>query len=214
MINIIIISAGNFGREVYTWMNQAIACGEEWRIKGFLDDRTDILMHHAYDVPVLSSVADYEPCKNDLFICAIGDVKKKKKYCEIIYKKGGGFATLIHPTAIIGPNVRIGEGSIIGPLTQLSCEIELGKQVSVGPFSGVAHDVRIGDYVQMSSHCALNGNVAIGSEVFLGCGAIVIPGITIGDGAFIGAGSVVIRKVEPGYKVFGNPARIIGRVEE
>ena len=44
-------------------------------------------------------------------------------------------------------------------------------------------------------------------SVFIGSGARVIPGKRVGDGANVGAGSVVIRSVDPGDRVFGNPAR-------
>ena len=43
--------------------------------------------------------------------------------------------------------------------------------------------------------------------------ASIIPQITVGDWAYVGAGSVVLRDVAPETKVFGNPAKVIGRVE-
>ena len=41
--DLIIISAGKFGRETYAWAAQAIAHGEPWQIKGFLDGRKNAL---------------------------------------------------------------------------------------------------------------------------------------------------------------------------
>jgi len=204
--DLLIISAGDFGREVYTWACQAIEAGAKWRIKGFLDNRKNILENMGYDIEIISSVENYQPLRNDQFLCALGDISAKKEYCKFILEKRGNFATLIHPSSIVGPRVEIGEGSILSPFTQLSCEIKLGKFVSFGTFSSAGHDVSIGDWSQVSSHCAINGRVRIEKGVFIGSGAVILPDIKIEEGAFVGAGSVVVRGVKAGIKVFGNPA--------
>jgi sugar O-acyltransferase (sialic acid O-acetyltransferase NeuD family) len=211
--NLIIISAGEFGREVYTWAQQAIKKGALWTLKGFLDDRSNILEELNYDVGIISSVEQYTPESNDVFLCAIGEPKSKKKYCDEVLRKGGIFTTLIHPTALLGPNVRIGIGSIICPFTQLSCEIEVGRFVTFGTFSSAAHDTVIGDWCQISGHCGLNGKSALEEGVFLGSHTVILPGVHVGAWAYVGAGSIVLKRIKPGIKVFGNPAVPIGHVK-
>jgi len=207
---LIIVNASKFGREIYTWAQQAIHAGAPWAVKGFLDDRPDILRGFKYDVPILGSVENHEPAPDELFLLAIGEPQVKKRYYQVLERKGARFATLIHPTALIGYNVAIGEGSVIGPLTQLSCDIILGKQVCFGTNSNTAHDTRIGDFTQVSGSCEINGNAELGESVFLGSHATILPNVRVGDGAFIGAGSVVLKNVKPGVKMFGNPAVQIG----
>ena len=210
--NLIIISAGKFGREVYTWARQAIAAGAPWTVKGFLDDRPAQLDGFRYDAPVLGAVDAYEIQPGDLFLSAIGEPALKSKYCGLVEARGGEFATLIHPTALVGYHVEIGAGSVIGPFAQLSCDIVLGKHVVFGTHSNTAHDTRIGDCSHVCGSCEINGNVRIGAEVFVGSHATLVPNVKIGDSAYIGAGSVVLKSVKPGVKVFGNPAVTIGRV--
>jgi sugar O-acyltransferase (sialic acid O-acetyltransferase NeuD family) len=209
--NLIIISAGKFGREVFTWAQQSVAAGTPWTIKGFLDSRQDVLDRYAYEVPILGSLDDYSQEPDDLFICGIGEPEMKLRYCSVLAERGARFATLIHPTALVGHDVYIGEGSIVGPYTQLSCDIRLGKHVAFGTHSNTAHDTRIGDYSQISGSCEINGNAEIGDMVFLGSHATILPRVHIGSGAFVGAGSVVLKNVRAGAKVFGNPAVEIGR---
>ncbi len=48
----------------------------------------------------------------------------------------------------------------------------------------------------------------------IGANATIVCGITIGEYALIGAGSVVTRDVPPYALVYGNPARVKGRVDE
>jgi sugar O-acyltransferase (sialic acid O-acetyltransferase NeuD family) len=204
--NLIIIGAGRFGREIYTWAQQAIRAGTPWKMKGFLDSRAQKLAQFSYDTPILASPEAYEPDPDDVFLCALGTPKEKEHYCSLVSQKGGRFATLIHPTALVGHDVRIDEGSIIGPFTQLSCDIRLGRHVSFGTHSNTAHDTRIGDYSQICGSCEINGAAKLEEGVFLGSHATILPDARVGAWAYVGAGSVVLRRVAPGAKVFGNPA--------
>lgn len=212
--HLIVVGAGKFGREVLTWANQAIRKGSPWRIKGFLDDRPDILHGFGCAEPILGSVEDYEPETGDAFLCAVGEPVLKRHYCSLLEAKGAKFATLIHPTALVGRDVRIGEGSILGPYTQLSCDIQLGKHVFLGTFSSAGHDTVIGNWSQISGHCGINGNAVLEDGVFLGSHACILPSARIGAWAYVGAGSVVLRRVKPFTKVFGNPATQIGTVND
>lgn len=54
----------------------------------------------------------------------------------------------------------------------------------------------------------------IGNGASLGAGTIVLPGVTIGKYALIGAGSVVTSNIPPFSLAFGNPARIMGKVDK
>lgn len=209
---LVIISADSFGREVLVWARHAIEAGAPWQIKGFLDNRSDVLKGFACNTPILSSPEEYEPTSDEMFLCALGDPVQKKTYIDILKSKGARFTTLIHPSAIIGDRVVIGEGGIISPLTQLSCDIHLGMHVTFGTLSTAAHDTRIGDYSQISGGCQLNGKAQIGQGVFIGSNATLIPRVKVGDWAYVGAGSVVLKRVRPHTKVFGNPAIQIGLV--
>lgn len=204
--HLVIISAGRFAREVCVWAQQTIRAGAPWKLKGFVDDRPDALRGFSYELPILASPEAYEPEASDVFLCAIGEPDVKQRYCELIGGKGGRFATLIHPTALVGHDVHIGEGCILGPFTQLSCDIRLGVHVGFGTHSNTAHDTRIGDFSQISGSCEINGGAVLGDGVFLGSHATILPKARVGDRAFVGAGSVVLRRVAAGARVFGNPA--------
>ncbi len=211
--NLIIISAGKYGRETLGWALQAIGAGAPWQIKGFLDNRSDVLDEFDYEPPILGDVENYEIEQDDVFIGAIGDPKDKVKYYSPIIERGGRFINLIHPLANIGKNVQLGAGIVMAPFSSVTCDARIGNHVSIGALSNVGHDTVVGDWCQISSHVGINGNAVVGEGVFLGSHACIIPKIKVGDWAFVGAGSVVVRDVQPGVKVFGNPAAPIGRVE-
>jgi acetyltransferase-like isoleucine patch superfamily enzyme len=58
------------------------------------------------------------------------------------------------------------------------------------------------------------GKIKIGNNVYIGNYAIILPGVTIEDNVIVGAGSVVTKSIPKGFIVGGNPAKIIGKVEE
>lgn len=212
--NLIIISAGRFGREAFVWAAQAIERGAPWQIKGFLDNRADLLDGFAYEARIIGDVETYRIEEDDVFVGAIGDPVDKVNYYTPILERGGRFVNIIHPLANIGKNVQLGSGVVMAPFSSATCDARIGDHVSIGAFSNVAHDAVVGKWSQISSHCGINGRVTLGEGVFLGSHACLIPQIKAGDWAFVGAGSVVVKDVQPGVKVFGNPAVPIGRVSE
>jgi sugar O-acyltransferase (sialic acid O-acetyltransferase NeuD family) len=211
--DLIIINAGKFGRETFAWATHAIAAGAPWRIKGFLDDRANALVGYDYEPGIIGNVQSYEIGENDVFVGAIGDPREKVKYYSPIIERGGRFVNVIHPLASIGKNVRLGSGIVLAPFSSVTSDVTIGNHVSIGAFSNAGHDTVIGDWCQISSHVGINGNATLGEGVFLGSHACIIPRIRLGDWAFVGAGSVVIREVQPGVKMFGNPAAPIGKVK-
>ncbi|MBN2501629.1 MAG: acyltransferase [Anaerolineales bacterium] len=52
----------------------------------------------------------------------------------------------------------------------------------------------------------------IEDNVFIGASSYILRGVTVGSGSVIGTGSVVTTDVKPGTIVFGNPARLVGKV--
>lgn len=210
MHNLIIVGAGQFGREVYTWAVQAVRHGTPWNIKGFLDSRPAILDGYDYRAPILAAPDQYVPQPDDLFLCAVGDPEAKRHYSVLIDQRGGKFATLIHPTALVGLHIEIGAGSIICPFTQLSCDIRVGRHVTFGTHSSAAHDTVIGDFCQISGACQINGRASLDEGVFLGSHATILPEAQVGAWSHVGAHSVVLKRVAPYEKVFGVPAIPIG----
>ena len=56
--------------------------------------------------------------------------------------------------------------------------------------------------------------ITIEDNVCIGGFSKIMPGVTIGERAIVAGGSVVTKDVPPGVIVGGNPAKIIGSVEE
>ena len=204
---LLIIGARGYGRGTYDIARSMKSYGIDFVVKGYLDDKKDALDGYENYPPIISSVEDYIIEKDDVFVCALGDVKYKEKYTNIILAKGGEFMTLIHSSASIGNNVKIGKGCIIAYNTQIDCDVVIGDFVNIQTDVVVGHDSRIGNWTIMDCFSFTGGFVNVGSRCTLHTGAIVIPKLNIGDNSIINVGSVVIRNVREGSTMMGNPAK-------
>lgn len=206
-MELIIVSAGGMGREIFSWLSHTIAGKKEYTIKGFLDDNLHALGELPYPVKVIGTISDYQPKPNERFVLSILNPKIKKKMAEMMTHKGAKFYTLVHPTAVIGTNVSLGNGNIICPHCILTNDIKLGDFVFLNTSSTIGHDSKIGNYTSINGKVEITGNSEVGQGCLFGVGAKVIPNRIIADWVTVGAGSVVIRNIHTKRTVFGNPAK-------
>lgn len=209
MKNLLIIGARGWGREVYDIAKACIDAGADFSVKGFLDDKADALTGYENYPPIIGPVETYEIQKDDVFICALGDVHYKKLYADMILGKGGTFISLIHPTSVIGTNAKIGNGCVVGAYANLSNDTRIGDFVTISIRAGMGHDSTIGNFTHIGASCAISGFVTIGGSVTMHPGCVIVPHRKIGDNAVIGTGSVVLGNVKADVTVFGNPAKKI-----
>jgi len=200
---LIIIGARAFGRETCNYAREA-----GFDVVGFLDDKADALDGFAGYPPVLGSAEAYTVKPDDRFVCAVGDSRWREKYVSIISEKGGVFVNVIHPSAYIGPNVKMGVGCIICPQSVVDCDLTLGDHVDINGFAYVPHDCVLEDYVTVSPGCKLGGGTILHHGAFLGIGATTVPHVEIGTYAYIGAGAVVTKSIPASVLAVGVPAKI------
>jgi len=208
MKNLIILGAGGFGREVFDLANYCYQNDPDFRIRGFLSDGPSDIESLGYP-PVLGTVDGYDIREDDIFIPGIGNINDRKKVVEIILRKGGEFITLIHPSAVISPSARIGEGVAIKAFCVLASNVMIGNYTFLQSSTIYGHDVKIGNFCQINSFSFFAGCVHVDDMVTVNAGAKIVQNRKIGSGSTIGMGSIVIKDVPSGVKVFGNPARMI-----
>ena len=206
-MKIAIYGAGGFGREIAPIARRLIA--QEDGHGGSLVFVDDDVRQHARDrvVPVIP----FEEARGYRFVLATAAAKVRRKLAD---KTAGQSISLVASTAIIGPDVSIGEGAVICDFSVLTTSATIGRQFHCNIFSHVGHDCVVGDFVTLAPRVSVNGNTVIEDDVYIGTGAILLNGIPgrplrVGKGATIGMGAVVTADVPPGVTVFGNPARIL-----
>ncbi|MDP4075702.1 NeuD/PglB/VioB family sugar acetyltransferase [Acidovorax sp. A1169] len=201
---LVIIGAGGFGRTVASLARSDVACGVDWDVKGFLDNRTGLATPS--DLPILGDPMTYQVASQDLLLCALGDPAAKRHYTEPLCAQGGNFISL-QTEMHIGERCHISRGCIFERKVSLGTDVHIGEFVTILSTSIIGYDVCVGDYCQIGSFVFIGGGAQIGNDVVIHPHATILPGIKIGDGAVVGAGSVVIRHVPPRTTVMGNPAK-------
>lgn len=138
------------------------------------------------------------------FVIALGDNNKRK---EIANSSNIKFYTAIHPSAQIGLDVNIEQGTVVMANTVINSAAKIGKHCIINTGSIIEHDNIIENFVHISPNAALGGTVKIGETTHIGIGAVVKNNIKVCENCIIGAGSVVVKDmVEEGVYI-GTPAR-------
>ncbi len=194
------------GRTIYSNALECVGYGTEYTIKGFIDDDLHALDGFENYPPLLGAITDYVPQPNDVFVSSIGG-HLRRKCMEDIINRGGEFQELIHKTAKILQNVKLGKGNFVGAYTILGNDAVIGDYNMIQSYSIVAHDVRMGNFNRIDTHVTCVGGTIIEDEVNIHTSAVISHNVTVGTRAHVGALSFVIRSVAPGSTVAGNPAR-------
>ena len=197
------------GRCIYDIVHGSIGYETEYDLKGFIDDNLHSLDSFSGYAPILSTINDYQIEEGDVFVCSIGNMKTKKTVCESLKKRSAKFQTIIHKTAVVGSNTRIGDGSVLAEYSFVSPDTLIGENSLVQNFAVIGHDCHIGNYVRIDTHCTCVGGISICDGATLHTGAIINHKVVVGENAIVGAGSFVIRKVKQNTTVCGNPAKTL-----
>ena len=80
----------------------------------------------------------------------------------------------------------------------------------------LVHDFSIDKplYERDGRHGKLIAPVSVGKNCFIGARALILPGTTIGDNCIVGGGAVVKGTYPDGSIICGNPAKVVGSIDE
>lgn len=184
------------------------------RVIGFLDNNTQVEeWNHIKVLGGMDQISEImERYSNTSFIVTIGDNYIRKKIVESLGQKGLKFGTAIHPSAVIGSNVLIGEGTVIMPNVVINADTVIGEHVIVNTSASIDHDCLVHEFVHISPGVNMAGGGVVGSFSHIGIGASLIPRVKVGDDTIVGAASCVIRDLPDRVVAVGSPAKVIKKL--
>lgn len=206
MKHLIIIGAGGMGRTIYSNALESVGYNEKFLVKGFIDDNLQALDGFPNYPPVIDTIKDYQPQTEDVFVSSIGGASRRSCMEEII-RRGGEFMELIHQTARIYTNAKLGKGNFIGAYTVIGNDAEVGDYNMIQSYTVIGHDAKIGNWNRIDTHVTCVGGIVIEDEVNIHTSAVISHNVKVETGAHVGALSFVFRKVKAGTTVMGNPAK-------
>jgi sugar O-acyltransferase (sialic acid O-acetyltransferase NeuD family) len=202
---LLIIGAGGFGRETAS----LVADIDTFELVGFLEDDKTTLGTEVSGVPVVGAV-DFASSSDFALVVTTGspsNLNSRRSIVEGLDLDSERYATLVHPSAVIGRGSTIGHGTVIHAGSVLTADVLVGRHVAVMPHVVLTHDDQIGNYVTFGAGVLVAGRVTVAEGAYIGSGARVREDLTIGEEALIGMGSVVINHVPRNTKWAGVPAR-------
>lgn len=206
-MRILILGAGGHGQVVADILLAMQASGDDVKPVGFLDDFCP--QDKVLGLPVLGTTALAHAIPHDAVIVAIGENAARHQVYNEQIARGATFFTARHPSAIIAPDVKIGQGCVISAGAIVNTGSVIGDNVILNTRCIIEHHNAINDHAHIAPGVHLAGHVTVGSGVLVGVGACAIPNVHIGDGTIIGAGAVVINHIPAQTTAVGVPARVI-----
>lgn len=204
----IIIGAGKYGEVYLSYLREAGV-----NVIGFLDDDTT----HSNligGVPLLGKTDILPDLKNKFGVeavyCPLGNNKLRVKFLQQAKGLGYSIPNYIHPSVIISPNVKLGEGiyvllgSNVMPFTEIEDCVMISMNVNV------AHHNILKKGTFLSTGCNFGASIVAEENTYCGIGSTIMTGLhRLGKDCLIGAGAVVIKDVPDCAVMAGVPAKVI-----
>ncbi len=183
-------------------------------VYGFLTDDPEEVSQEMNDILIVGELGgkDAETLlkdENSRLVVAIRDTTQRQEMVEELSSRRADIATLVHPSSVISPYAKLGNGVLVYPGVHVLANTMVGAYSLIMNGVNLTTDVVVGEYVTIQQGATIGANVVIEDEAFIGAGAVIQPGLTIGREAMIGAGSVVLTDVPENTTVFGNPAKVM-----
>ncbi len=210
MKNIVIIGASGHGSVV----QDCIENEGTYNVVGFIDSfKRKGKLHNGKrvlgtenDLPRLKKKFDLQGG-----IVAIGDNWTRKQLVQKINQivPNFVFVTAVHPSANIGKDVYIGQGTVVMPGAVINACSVVGDFCIINTNASLGHDGTLDDYSSLASGVRTGGNFSLGICSAVSIGAIVIENITVLAHTIVGAGSLVLKNITNNVVAYGCPAKVI-----
>lgn len=142
------------------------------------------------------------------FVLGLGGVLHRYNLYQKFVNLGFAPQSVIAKNAQVSSSANFGEGLNIMSFVFIGPDSKIGTGSLINAHSSIHHDVVIGDFVEVSPGAKILGNSTIGAFSTIGTNATILPKIKIGKNVIVAAGAMVTKDVPDNCMVAGVPAQI------
>lgn len=185
---LLILGAGGHGKAVA----EAALLSGHWQRIAFVDDRWPQLQT-TFGWPVVADVAGLSAVATvaNAAIAAVGNNATRESWLKAISAVGLPLATVIHPRACVSASAQVGVGTAIMALAMVGVEVRIGEGAILNAGSTVDHDATLGDFAHLGVGVQIAGGVQIGARTWLQAGCCAGYRVVVPDGAQHGPGTAL-----------------------
>lgn len=204
MQKIIIVGSGGHGAELsdYIKYNEKVTGVKEFEVIGFLDDNPANYANYQFGAPLIGGVRDHDVRHDCSYLMGIANLQYRKLFVDRYSSDGAQFISLIHSTAFISESAQLGQGVIIGPMANIGPNVVVGDHTLINSRCSLGHDTKVGTFNFISPNVCFSGFTEIGDGNLFGINSATIPGIKVGNNNKIMAGMVLDKNVGNDEVVF------------
>ena len=194
--DLVIYGGGGHAKMCIEILNQT----NTFKVKGIVDDNIPIGTS-IFEIPVLGNefhLNQYIKEGLSKIILGIGAVLNhdlRNKLFTTLKSKKFEIPTIIHPSAMVEPSVKLGEGNQIMQGAIIGSDVQIGDNCIINSGCIISHDAIIGNHVHIAPGAIIAGGVTIGDHTIVGMGVTIFLGLNIGENATIHNGVHVFNNV-------------------
>jgi acetyltransferase-like isoleucine patch superfamily enzyme len=191
-----------------------ISQDERYEICGLVveDEFVDKTTFSDYEIFSFNQVELKFSPQNYKIIMAVGyhDLNKtRERLFKLLKTKGFYIEPYTHPEAKIYSQFEIGEGSLIMPSAIIEPYVRIAPNSVIWSNVSIAHHSIISENTWIATGAVIAGQVKINKNVFVGVNATIVDKINVGAYSMIGAGALITKDVPAESVMFSRAAEKI-----
>jgi sugar O-acyltransferase (sialic acid O-acetyltransferase NeuD family) len=186
------------------------------RVVAIMDDNPTLVGRRVGGVPVIGGVSAekaaelFQAGEFDAALCTVStSIPFRERVFNEWRARGIPFANVIHPSAVIGTNVALGQGNIILALCKVGAAARVGDNNVLSSYCSIEHHCILDNHCSFGPAVITSSGVHIHDRVLCGTGIFIEPFIEIGADSVVGSGCAIwshipersIVKTKPNYVV-------------
>jgi len=201
---VIIIGCGGHSAELDDYFYHARKKNPSFdmEIHGLIDDNAASYDMYRFSAPYMGTIRDHVVQHDCQYLMGIANLRYRRPIIEKFLSMGARFAQFVHPDAYISRSAKLGEGVVIAPTVNVGPNVVIGDYTLINSRSSMGHDTQVGAFNFICPNVCFSGFTRVGEENLFGINSATIPGIQIGSRNKIAAGMVLDKNVGDDETVF------------